>query len=495
MFISIYDFCSILSEIYMLICINFLLVYGVLFSTSLKKGYPNISLNLAWLCIQVSLISILILFFSSDFDIFIWNQLLTYNFFIYGIKLILLVSFIVWVLLSLFYATYEKLNSFEYWVLSLLAVVSMIFIVKSCDLLSMYLSIECQSLILYILASFKRTSEFSTESGLKYFILGAFSSALLLFGSSILYGLTGLTGFDDYMKLFSGLLLGDTVLNSGIIFGSLVICISLLFKISSAPFHVWSPDVYEGAPTSSTLFFSILPKLSILVLFLRFCFLGFQDFFYSWQKIIFFCTYLSIFVGTFGAFAQNKWKRFLAYSSINHVGFILLGFSTGELESIFSVIFYVLVYIILTFGVFAFLISLRYFYFPVHYQIRYIKDLISLFEINSTLTFSLTLLLFSMAGIPPLLGFFSKVFVLLIALQSNLYSLSFFSVIMSCITCFYYIRLIKLMYFDKTQSLMVTYPLNKLNSMLLSLFTVLSSFLFLDLELLLIFSTHISLLF
>nr|YP_009515544.1 NADH dehydrogenase subunit 2 [Kumanoa ambigua]AVK39497.1 NADH dehydrogenase subunit 2 [Kumanoa ambigua] len=490
-----YDFCLIFSEIYILLCINFLLIYGVLFSTSFEKGYPNVNFNIACLCIQITLVSILILFFSLNCTAFIWNQLLMYNFFTHKIKLVLLISFIVWISLSLFYTLYEKLNSFEYWILSLLAIVFMIFLTESCDLLSMYLFIECQSLILYILASFKRTSEFSTESGLKYFILGAFSSALLLFGSSILYSLTGLTSFDDYTKLFSGLLLADTVLNSGIVLGSLIMCISLLFKISSAPFHIWSPDVYEGSSTSSTLFFSIFPKFSVLILFIRFCFLGFYDFFYSWQKITFFCTYLSIFVGTFGAFSQKKWKRFLAYSSISHVGFILLSFSTGELEGIFSIIFYILTYIILTFGTFSFLINLRYYYFPVHYQVRYIKDIISLFEINSMLAFSLTLLLFSIAGLPPLLGFFSKAFVLLTALQSNLYSLAFFSVIMSCIACFYYIRLIKLMHFDKTLHLLVLYPLNKLNSVFLSFLITLSTFLFLDLELFLVFSANVSLLF
>jgi NADH-quinone oxidoreductase subunit N len=495
MFISIYDIYSILPEIYILLCLTLVLVFGVLSSISSTSGFPVLSFNVALLCFQIISFSILILLCSSELIMFSWNQLLINNFFTFGVKLILLITFNSWIFLSLPYVYYEKLVSFEYWILASLALIGMLFVVQSCDLLSMYLSVEFQSLAFYILASFKRTSEFSTEAGLKYFILGAFSSALLLLGSSILYGLTGLTNFNDYLKLITGLVLTNTTLSYAIAFGLLIIIISLLFKMSAAPFHIWSPDVYDGAPTVTTAFFSILPKFAVLCLSLRFCLLYFHDFFYLWQNIILFCAYLSILVGTFSAFQQKKLKRFLAYGSINHVGFILLGFGTGELESIFGVVFYSITYIILMLGTFLFLITLRYYYFPTHYQIRYIKDLLFLSETNSTLALSLALLLFSMAGIPPLIGFFSKLFVLLPSLQNNVYGLSVFAVLMSCVSCFYYIRLIKIMYFDKTiNNWPVTYPIDNINSLFLGLFVFLSTFLFLDLDLVLLFSARLSLL-
>ena len=182
----------------------------------------------------------------------------------------------------------------------------MLFVVQAIDLLSVYLAVEFQSLVFYVLASFKRTSEFSTESGLKYFILGAFSSALLLFGSSILYSLTGLTNFNDFSLFFTGSLLNNISSGFSVNVGIIFVSTAFLFKLSAAPFHVWSPDVYEGAPTSTTAFFSILPKLAIIILLLRFCFIGFHDFIFSWQKIIIFCSYLSILVGSLAAFFQTK---------------------------------------------------------------------------------------------------------------------------------------------------------------------------------------------
>jgi proton-translocating NADH-quinone oxidoreductase chain N len=497
MLVPIYEIYSIFPEIYVLLCIILLIMYGVLCSISPSLGFPVLSFNTALLCFQVVFFAMLISLTSSDFTMFSWNQLLIHNSFTSGIKFILLITFNFWVLLAIPYTGYEKLISFEYWILSLLALVGMLFVIQTCDLLSMYLSIEFQSLVFYILASFKRTSEFSTEAGLKYFILGAFSSSLLLFGSSLLYSLTGLTNFNDYLKLIADITFSGNgiALNYAITFAMTAVIISLLFKMSAAPFHVWSPDVYEGAPTATTAFFSILPKLVLLSLSLRFCFLYFYDFFYLWQNIILFCTYLSILIGTFSAFQQTKFKRFLAYSSINHVGFILLGFSTGELEGTFAVLFYLITYIILMLGTFLFLTSLRYCCFPAHYQVRYIKDLFFLSEVNPALAVSLSLLLFSMAGIPPLLGFFSKIFILLPSLQNSTYSLSIFAVLMSCISCFYYIRLIKIMYFDKTPFMnwTVSYPISNFSSILLSLFVFLSTFLFLDLELIVLFSARLAL--
>nr|YP_009114098.1 NADH dehydrogenase subunit 2 [Palmaria palmata]AHB62161.1 NADH dehydrogenase subunit 2 [Palmaria palmata] len=492
MTIFFYDVYTILPEIFILGSCCCLLVYGVLLSTSLKVGFPVVSNVVGWLSFQVSFFGFLIAFLNPPYNFLAWNNLLVNDSLAYGSKLILLGAYLFWFFLSASYVVNEKINSFEYWILTLLAVTGMLFVVQAVDLLSVYLSVEFQSLVFYVLASFKRTSEFSTESGLKYFILGAFSSALLLFGSSILYSLTGLTNFYDFSLFFTGSLLDKPDAEFGINIGILFVSIAFLFKLSAAPFHMWSPDVYEGAPTSITAFFSILPKLAIVTLLLRFCFVGFHDFIFSWQKIIIFCAYLSVLIGTLAAFFQTRWKRFVAYSSINHVGFLLIGFSTGELESVFSLLFYISAYIITMLGIFLSLAAFRYYQYPKHYQIRYIKDFKGLSYFNPVLALTLSIFLFSMAGIPALIGFFAKLFVLLVSLQNNAYALSVFAVIMSCIACFYYIRLIKIMYFENLLVWTVSYSINKSTSLCLGLFTFLVMFLFVDLELLSFFLTRMS---
>lgn len=493
MTIPLYDIYAILPEIYMLTSVCYLLVYGVLYSTSSQKGYPLIHSNVGWLSFQTVFFALLIANGSFCWDLSCWNHLLINDFFVFGSKLLILGFILCWFILSSPYVINEKINSFEFWILVLLATVGILFIVQSYDLLSMYLSVEFQSLLFYVLASFKRTSEFSTEAGLKYFILGAFSSALLLFGSSILYSLTGLTNFNDYSVFFAGSLNSLHSLSYGTILGLVFVNTALLFKLSAAPFHMWSPDVYEGSPTAVTAFFSIVPKLGILALLLRFCIFGFHDFLSTWQNAIVFCSYLSILVGTLSAFSQRKWKRFLAYSSINHIGFLLIGFSNGELEGIFSVLFYLVSYVVMMFGVFFLLVGLRYYEYPNHFQIRYIGEIKGLSFLNPAMATTLTILLFSMAGIPPLIGFFAKFFVLLSGLQNNMYGLCIFSILMSCIACFYYIRLIKIMYFDKPKVWPTTYPIEKLVSIFLGIFTFLTTFLSIDLELISFFLARMAL--
>nr|UAT97953.1 NADH dehydrogenase subunit 2 [Ahnfeltia fastigiata] len=488
-----YDMYSILTEIYMIISICVLLIYGVLYSTSSKIGYPLLTLNIGWLTLQVLILSILLVFFSVPLNLVSWNCFLMHDFFVHGAKLVILFSSVGWYFMSFSYISNEKINSYEYWILILLALVAILFIIQAYDLLTVYLAVEFQSLAFYVLASFKRTSEFSTEAGLKYFILGAFSSALLLFGSSTLYGLTGLTNLGDFSKFFTGMGINEIYAYPSVIVSLTFISVAFLFKLSSAPFHMWSPDVYEGSPTPVTAFFSILPKLAVLSLLLRFLVFSFHDFFPLWENLVIFCAALSILVGTLSAFSQKKWKRFIAYSSINHVGFFLIALSTGELEGISSIVFYAIIYIVMMLGTFSFVISLRYHRYPNHHQIRYLKDLTSLSKVNPILALTLTFLLFSMAGIPPLAGFFAKIFVLLSSLQNNAYGLVVFSILMSCIACFYYIRLIKSMYFDVSRALLVTYPVSKLNSLVmgLSIFPVL--FLFLDIELISMFTTRMAL--
>nr|APC24906.1 NADH dehydrogenase subunit 2 [Gracilariopsis andersonii] len=475
-----YNFYSILPETYILCNICILLMYGVFFSTFSLLGYPLLSKNFNLLVLQILIFSFLLAFSQTPLNLLSCNDLLINDLFTYYAKLIIHLATIGWLLLSFEYLIKEKLNYFEFWILILLAVMAMLFIIQAYDLLAIYLTIEFQSLIFYILASVKRTSEFSTEAGLKYFILGAFSSAFLLFGSSIIYGLTGLTNLSDLSKLFSGLVGNEISFN--LIIGFIFILVAFLFKLSAAPFHVWSPDVYEGAPLSVTAFFSILPKLAIFGLLFRFLLFTFYDFISYWQSIILIVTFLSILIGTFGAFAQTKWKRFLAYSSINHIGFFLLALLSGDLNSISSVIFYGIVYIITMLGLFAFAVNVKFYVYPKSYQLRYLYSINGLAKTNPFLAFALTVILFSMAGIPPMAGFFAKLFVLLAAVQVEAFGITIFAVVMSCIACFYYIRLIKNIYFDSIVNWKVIKPINKTSSLILGVSLISILFLFIDIE-------------
>lgn len=488
----LYDIYPILPEIFILLNVCILLVYGVLFSSSIKLGYPLLSQNLGLLSCQIVGCSFIITCHQNFFNLSSWNDFFINDIFTFKAKCLILLICLGWILTTFSYTNYEKINSFEYWILILLATVAILFIIQAYDLLTMYLSIEFQSLIFYILASFKRTSEFSTEAGLKYFVLGAFSSALLLFGSSLIYGLTGLTNFLDLAKFFTGMPMLELSSWVGLITGFTLILVSLLFKLSAAPFHMWAPDVYEGSPTSVTLFFSIMPKLAILSLLLKLLTFSFHDFIDFWRIIILICIIFSVLIGTLSAFSQIKWKRFFAYSSISHVGFFLLAILSGSLEGISSSIFYIIIYVITMLGIFSFILTLRFYNYSYHYQTRYLQDLISLARFNPTLATSLSLFLFSMAGIPPLGGFFAKLFVLLSALQTNSLGVSIFIVLMSCIGCFYYIKLIKSMYFTPINEWKVLYPVNKLNSLSLGFSLIFILFIFYDIELLSILSTLMS---
>nr|YP_011017029.1 NADH dehydrogenase subunit 2 [Gracilaria hainanensis]WQB61707.1 NADH dehydrogenase subunit 2 [Gracilaria hainanensis] len=492
MYNFLYNFYSILTETYIICSICLLLMYGVFLSTYSTLGYPLLSQNLTLLILQILIFCFFLTFLQTPLNVISWNNVLLSDSFTYYAKLIIILTTIGWFLLSSEYLIYEKLNYFEFWILILLALVAMLFILQAYDLLTIYLAIEFQSLIFYILASINRTSEFSTEAGLKYFILGAFSSAFLLCGSSIIYGLTGLTNLNDLAQFFSGFLVGENMFSYNLIVGFIFILVAFLFKLSAAPFHIWSPDVYEGAPFIVTAFFSILPKLAILGLLLRFLLYTFYDLILFWQDIILLATFLSILIGTFGAFAQYKWKRFLAYSSINHVGFLLLAILNGDLESVSGIIFYLIIYIITMLGIFAFTINTKIYAYPTFYQIRYLTDVDGLVRHNPFLASAMVIFLFSMAGIPPTAGFFSKLFVLLSAIQANSFAISLIAVIVSCIACFYYIRLIKSMYFGLVSNWKVFKPMSKLSSLILGISLLGILFAFIDIEIISLISLAMS---
>ena len=474
---------SIVPEVYLITSIFVVLIYGVLLSVSRSWGYPLILESTALLSIQTLILTTSILVFFPYLDFFSWSFFLTSNFFTVKLKFLILVMGIFWILFSIFYLKKEKINFFEYWIFVLITIVSFFFVLQACDLLVIYLVIELQSLSFYVLTSFKRSSEFSTEAGLKYFVLGAFSSAFLLFGISLIYGLTGITNLSDLNLLFSGFLFEKSFLSLGVFTGLLFITSALFFKLSSAPFHMWAPDVYEGAPTATTAFFALFPKIVILTLLIRIFLLTFHDFYLWWRPFFTLCAFLSLLIGTFGTLQQKKWKRFLAYSSINHIGFILIGFLLGEHISMVGITIYFLIYMLTTFAIFSFLIDCRVVEYPKHTQVRYIKNVTNLAFTNPLLSSSLTLVLFSMVGIPPLGGFFAKVFVLFSGIQNGSYSLILFSIIISSISCFYYIRIIQLMYFKKVSKQLLILPMNKINSMVLGLTCSFIFLFFLDIEL------------
>jgi NADH-quinone oxidoreductase subunit N len=381
-------------------------------------------------------------------------------------KAFVLLSSIFCILMSMNYLEFKKVNTFEYFILLLLATLGMLCLISSYDLMSLYMSIELMSLSFYILAAYKRNSEFSGEAGLKYFILGAFSSGLLLFGSSMIYGFTGLTNFEDLAKVLTGINgIASSTSYSGILIGIIFVAVALLFKIAAAPFHMWSPDVYEGAPTPVTAFFSTVPKIAIFALFLRIFFYTFYDFIFFWQQIFIFCAILSMVIGSLGALYQKRLKRFMAYSGITNVGYMLIGLASGTIDSMLGLLIYLIIYIVMTIGFFSFILGTRNQNSNLN---TYISDLTNLGKVNPALAFSVTLIMFSMVGLPPLAGFFGKLYLFLAAIQSELYSVAIIGVMSSVVAAFYYIRIIKVMFFG-TSNVYISYmKMDRLNSIILS---------------------------
>jgi len=356
----------------------------------------------------------------------------------------------------------------------------------------MFLSIELQSLSFYVLATSKRNCEFSTESGLKYFILGAFSSGILLFGCTIVYGFTGTTNFEELAKLLTNIDyagLGESTSSNvpsgaltrvAIQLGILFLMVGFLFKVSAVPFHAWSPDTYEGAPTWITAFFSIVPKLALFGLFTRLFLSSFYDLSLEWSWIVIFSAIASMTFSCFVAMSQKKVKRLLAFSSIGHVGFLLMALACGNIEGVQSMLIYLFIYMLMSINVFASVLSLDKgscsYTSPSQ---LYIADLHRLADHSPLLALNLTMLFFSMAGVPPLAGFISKFYVFFSALSSSLYVLAAIGVIASVFSSYYYIRLIKIMYFEKKQPLIVCYkPMDREKSLLIATSLTIIVFLF-----------------
>jgi proton-translocating NADH-quinone oxidoreductase chain N len=461
------DFKVMIPELYLFTVTLLLLSYGVIYSTSKTHNYPIIQINVGWLSVFSLIITLFLLLSNSLLTMSAFNNLLIVDPFTTFMKALLLVSAISCVLMSFHYVEHKRINSFEYYILILLATLGMLCLVSSYDLMSLYLSIELMSLSFYILAAYKRNSEFSGEAGLKYFILGAFSSGLLLFGSSLIYGFTGLTNFEELAKLLTGVgSLTDNISYIGIITGITFVSVALLFKVAAAPFHMWSPDVYEGAPTPVTAFFSTVPKVAVFALMLRFFFYTFFDFISFWQQIFIVSSLFSMIIGSLAALYQKRIKRLMAYSGIANVGYMLIGLASGTIESMTGLLIFLIIYIAMTIAFFSFVLGLQ--KMKDTRLNTYISDLVNLGQVNPVLAFTVTLVMFSMVGLPPLAGFFGKMYLFLAAMQSELYSVAIIGILSSVIAAFYYIRIVKVMFFEVSNTFISYKQMDKLNALILS---------------------------
>jgi NADH-quinone oxidoreductase subunit N len=356
-------------------------------------------------------------------------------------KVLVLIGSALSIVLAMAYNERHGIARFEFPVLVLLATTGMMMMVSANDLIALYLALELQSLSLYVVASFARDSERSTEAGLKYFVLGALASGMLLYGASLVYGFTGTTNFDALEQVIAH---GGTT-SVGLVIGIVFIAVGLAFKCSAVPFHMWTPDVYEGAPTPVTAFFSVAPKTAALVLFTRVMVEPFGGLTFEWRQIIWFIAVASMALGAFAAINQHNIKRLMAYSSIGHVGYALIGLAAGSPAGVRAILVYMAIYLFMNIGTFAVILCMK----RDGRMVERIDDLAGLSRTQPGLALALAIFMFSMAGIPPLAGFFAKLYVFFAAIDAGLYALAIIGVVASVVGAYYYLRIVKLMYFDE----------------------------------------------
>ncbi len=420
----------ILPEIFISISIMLFLLIGVF-----KKNSANLIYNLSNISLVV-LLALIINLNSLDTIYLFNNSYLIDNLSNY-MKIILVGAGIFVMLTGSKYIQVVNLNKIEYPILILSSILGMMIMISSNDLIVFYMGLELQSLALYVLASFNRDNLLSTESGLKYFVLSALSSGLLLYGCSLTYGFSESTNFDQ-------ILINSTEFNYGTTFGIVFILVGLAFKISAVPFHMWAPDVYQGSPTSVTLFFAILPKIAALSVFIKFLYTPFANMIDQWQTIIVFISIASMIFGAVAAIGQKNLKRLIAYSSISHMGYALAGLATVSNQGIQSSITYISIYLVMNLAFFSCLFMLK----RKDKYYENIEDLSGLSKKHPILSFSLLIVLFSLAGIPPLAGFFAKFYVFLAVIEQSMYFLAIVGLLATVVAAFYYLRIIKIIYFD-----------------------------------------------
>ena len=421
----------ILPEIFISLSIMFLLIFGVF-----KKNSSKIVYNLSTISLIIGLG--LLLVFSETYDNYLFLNSYKIDNLSFFMKLLTILSGISVLLISYNYIEKITIIKIEYPILILSAILGMLVMISSNDLMVFYMGLELQSLPLYVLAAINTNNAKSSEAGLKYFVLSALSSGLLLYGCSLIYGFSGSTNFDVISSNIGSNEFGN-------IFGIIFILVGLSFKISAVPFHMWAPDVYEGSPTTITLFFSVVPKIAALTVFIRFLYVPFIDLFDQWQSIIVFISIASMLLGSFAAIGQTNIKRLIAYSSIGHIGYALAGLAVGTNLGIQSSIVYITIYLIMNLGFFSCLLMLK--RNDVYYES--INDLSGLSKNHPIISLCFLIQLFSLAGIPPLAGFFAKFYIFIAVIEQSMYFLAIVGLLATVVSAFYYLRIIKIIYFDK----------------------------------------------
>lgn len=440
-----------LPEIFMAAVAMTLLMVGVF----MKAEAKTVTRTVSYLATGAMVLALLLVTTFSTQSGTTFNGLFVTGSFSAFAKVLILGASALTLLMSRDFFDRVNVSRFEYPILAILATLGMMMMVSANDLIALYMGLELQSLSLYVMASIMRNDLRSTESGLKYFVLGALASGMLLYGSSLVYGFAGTTNFDVMAEIFANQH-GAHGPSTGLIFGIVFVLVGLAFKVSAVPFHMWTPDVYEGAPTPVTAFFAAAPKVAALSLFIYVMVGAFGELAEQWQQIVNFVAVASMAVGAFAAVAQTNIKRLMAYSSIGNVGYMLIGLAVAgsvasgaetQQNGIESMLVYLTIYVIMTLGTFGCILAMK----RNGQNVENINDLAGLSKSNPLMAAALAIFMFSMAGIPPLAGFFGKLYVFLSALEAGLVTLAVIGVLTSVVGCFYYIRLIKIMYFDDAE--------------------------------------------
>jgi NADH-quinone oxidoreductase subunit N len=421
----------IIPEIFISLSVMFLLILGVF-----KKNSFELIHNLSIIVLLITGVIV----FNETLDIqkiLLFNGSVVIDYLSSFMKIITLLAAFIVLAISKNYLDNFKISKIEYPILILSSVLGMMVMISSNDLIVFYMGLELQSLALYVLATFNRNNIKSSEAGLKYFVLSALSSGLLLYGCSLIYGFSGSTNFEIIASQLDS---NENALTFGIVF----ILVGLAFKISAVPFHMWAPDVYEGSPTTVTLFFAIVPKIAALTVFIRFLYVPFLELIDQWQMILVFLSIASMLFGAIAAIGQKNIKRLIAYSSIGHIGYALAGVASASNDGIQSSVIYLTIYIVMNLGLFSCLLMLR----RNDNYYESIDDLSGLSKNHPILSFSLLVILFSLAGIPPLAGFFAKFYIFKAVIEQSMYFLAIVGLLSTVIAAFYYLRIIKIIYFD-----------------------------------------------
>lgn len=435
---EISELAFIYPELTVLVGALLLLVFGAFRGARATGGITLLSMG-----VMLAAAWQLMPFGKADAEVF--NGMVIISNFTQFVKFMVLIASTLVVGMSFNWLSTPQHKKFEYPILVLLSTLGLMVMVSANDLLTLYLGLELSSLCLYVLAAYDRDNAVSSEAGVKYFVLGALSSGILLFGMSLIYGYTGTTNFTTLGEMFSTASEQGVPVAYGAVVGLVMLVVALSFKISAVPFHMWTPDVYQGAPTPVTMLFATSPKIAAMAIFIRILMDPFAGMFPDWQNILAIVAVASMAIGAFGALTQTNIKRLLAYGSIGHIGYMLVGLATGTPDGVKGVLIYFALYLFMSVGTFGFVLFMR----RAGEQVENISDLAGLSKTSPRGALFMLLMMFSMAGIPPFAGFYGKLFVFLSAIQAGLYMLAVVGVLTSVVAAYYYLKIVKVMYFDE----------------------------------------------